>query len=94
MTDPAPGVIEAGEKEHVIPFGKPEQDNAIALLKAPDCAAAVTVRSPDPPEGIVIEDGLVPNDTVVLAEQLELNFTAPDIWLVRLGFPTACTNNV
>lgn len=49
---------------------------------------------PDPPAAIVIDDGFVPNDTVVLAVQFDVNFTAPDIWLVMLGFPTACTNNV
>jgi hypothetical protein len=52
------------------------------------------VTFPDPPTAIVIEDGFVPNDTVVLAAQFDVNFTEPDIWLVMLGFPTACTNSV
>jgi hypothetical protein len=77
-----------------MPLGKPEQDKAIALLKVPDWAAAVTVTFPDPPATIVMDDGFVPNDTVVLAAQFDVNLTAPDIWLVMLGFPTACTNNV
>jgi hypothetical protein len=63
-------------------------------LKAPDWAAAVTVTLPDVPERMVIDDGFVPNDTVAPPPQFEVNFTAPDIWLVMLGFPTACRNNV
>ncbi len=70
----------------------------MALLKAPDCGVAVTVTFPDPPDWIVMDDGFVPNDTVGLLlavpPQLDVNFTAPDIWLLMLGFPIACTYNV
>src|SRR5271166_1569090 len=79
LTDPAPGVMEAGENEQVSPLGKLGQDRAMALLKAPDCAAAVTVTFPDPPEGIVMDEGFVANDTVVLPAQCEVNFTGAEI---------------
>lgn len=74
----------------------------MGLLKAPEFGAAVTVTFPDPPDAIVKDEGLVPNVRVVLppvppvvvASQLEVNATGPEIWLVTLGFPTACTYSV
>lgn len=41
-----------------------------------------------------MDDGFVPNDTVPLLPQFGVNVTAADIWLVMLGFPTACRNNL
>jgi hypothetical protein len=72
-------------------------------LKAPDCGVAVTVTLPDPPEVIVKEEGLVPRTKVGLvgvgeggvgAAQLDVTMTGAEIWLLRLGFPTACTKSV
>lgn len=64
----------------------------MALLNDPECGEAVTVTLPDPPDGIVTADGFVPSETVAaLPVQVEVNFTAPDIWFVMLGLPTACT---
>jgi hypothetical protein len=55
----------------------------MALLKAPDCVVATTVIFPDPPDEIVIADGFVANDTVVvppeLTEQLDVKGTGPEI---------------
>jgi len=31
---------------------------------------------------------------VVPAVQVEVNFTGPEIWLLMLGFPIACTYSV
>lgn len=69
----------------------------MALLKAPDSAAAVTVTFPDPPDEIVSNEGFAPSETVVVpvaAMQLVVTLTAPEIWFVMLGLPTACTYNV
>jgi hypothetical protein len=43
-----------------------------------------------------MEEGLVPKETVpgsvvVTTVQVDVSFTAPEIWLLMLGFPTACT---
>jgi hypothetical protein len=54
----APGVTVAGENEQVNVFGRPTQESAIALLKAPACGFASTVRLPDFPAGIVIDPGV------------------------------------
>lgn len=80
----------------------------MALLKAPDWGVAVTVTFPVPPEEIVKEDGLVASVKVGLvgvgdgggggggvgATQVEVSVTGAEIWLLRLGFPTACTKSV
>lgn len=67
----------------------------MALLKAPDVGVAVTAILPDPPEEIVKEEGFVPRVRFVLpvvpAAQFEVSSTGPEIWLVMLGLPTACT---
>jgi hypothetical protein len=90
--------MEAGANEQARPWGSPAQVKAIALLNVPDVGVAVTVTLPDPPEEIVKEEGSVPSvrfvPPVVPATQLEMNCTGPEIWLVMLGFPTACTNSV
>ena len=55
----------------------------MALLKAPDWDAAVTVILPDPPEEMAIDDGFVPRETVAVPvatpAQVDVNFTGPDI---------------
>jgi hypothetical protein len=97
--------MEAGANEQLRVLGNPEQARATALLKAPDCGVAVTVTLPDPPEVIVKEEGLVPRVKVGLvgvgdgeggvgATQLDVTMTGAEIWLLRLGFPTACTKSV
>ncbi|PYX45465.1 MAG: hypothetical protein DMG79_19250 [Acidobacteria bacterium] len=65
-------------------------------MKVPDFGVAVIVRFPDPPEEIVSAVGLAPNVTppLELAMHVEVSFTPPEIWLVMLGFPTACTYSV
>ena len=108
LTALLPGVTEAGANEQLRALGNPEQVRAIALLKAPDCGVAVTVTLPDPPEEIVKEEGFVPKIKVGLvgvggggggggggvATQLDVTLTGAEIWLLRLGFPTACTKSV
>jgi len=55
----------------------------MALLKGPDRAVAVTITFPDPPEGIVIDEGSVPNEIdgvpATVAPHVEVNVTGPDI---------------
>ena len=87
--------MEAGAKEQARLWGSPAQVRAIALLNVPNVGVAVTVTLPDPPEEIVSEEGFVPNAKFVLPvvppAQLGVNGTGPEIWLVMLGLPTACT---
>lgn len=64
VTGFAPGVTSDGENEQLHPLGSPVQDNATALLKAPCCGVAVTVRFPDCPPGIVNDEGEVLKLTV------------------------------
>jgi hypothetical protein len=86
--------MEAGANEQARPCGNPEQPKAMALLKLPELGVAVTVRFPDPPDAIVNEEGVVPNVRVGDGWQFAVKATGPDIWLVMLGLPTACTNRV
>jgi len=49
---------------------------------------------PDPPVAIVMMDGFAPkvrSGSVELGLQVDVNLTGPEIWLLRVGFPTACT---
>jgi hypothetical protein len=70
----------------------------MALLKVPEVGTAVTVTFPDPPEAIVMADGVDPKVrlelVVELPQQLEVICTGPEIWFVMLGLPTACTYRV
>jgi hypothetical protein len=59
-----PGVTLAGEKEQVNVFGRPLQDSAMALLKAPECGCAVTIKLPDRPTGNVIDAGVALREKV------------------------------
>jgi hypothetical protein len=52
--------MEAGEKEQLKLLGIPAHEREIALLNAPDCGLAVTVKRPDCPAGIVTEEGDAP----------------------------------
>ena len=54
---PDPGVMLAGEKEQLNAFERPLQESEIGLLKAPDCACAVTVKVPGLPAEITTDDG-------------------------------------
>lgn len=68
----------------------------MASLKEPDRGVAVTVTLPEPPDAMVMEEGLVPKVRFAPAElppQVEVNFIGPDTWLTMLGFPTAFTYN-
>lgn len=69
----------------------------MGLLNAPDWAFALTVKCPAWPAGIVIDEGEALKFTAVeplAALHDGLYLMAPDIWLARLGFPTACTYSV
>jgi hypothetical protein len=57
-------VTAAGAKTQVKVFGSPEQDNAIALLKAPEWGCAVTIKRPDCPTGNVIDAGVALREKV------------------------------
>jgi hypothetical protein len=57
-------VIVAGEKAQVNVFGSPEQESAIALLKAPEWGCAVTIKLPDCPTGNVIDPGVALSEKV------------------------------
>jgi hypothetical protein len=63
-TELAPGVTVAGENEQVNVFGRPVQESAIDLLKAPACGFAITVKLPDFPAGIVIDPGVALKENV------------------------------
>ena len=63
-TELAPGVTVAGENEQVKFFGRPLQESAIALLKAPACGFVITVTLPDFPAGIVIDPGVALRENV------------------------------
>ena len=56
----------AGEKEQVNVFGSPEQESAIALLKAPEWGCAGTIKLPDCPTGNVIEAGVALREKVAV----------------------------
>src|SRR4051812_27055227 len=94
----APGTTEAGENEHFRLLGSPEQVSATELSNEPDCGVTFTVSLPELPIAIVIPDGLVPivSPELVLPVVVHprVTLTAEDIWLVMLGFPTACTYTV
>ena len=64
VATPEPGVMEAGEKEQLKLLGIPAHEREIALLNAPDCGFAVTVKRPDCPAGNVTADGDAPKATV------------------------------
>jgi hypothetical protein len=57
-------VTAAGAKAQVKVFGSPEQDSAIALLKAPEWGCAVTIKLPDCPTGNVIDAGVALREKV------------------------------
>lgn len=46
----APGVMVTGEKEQLSELGRPVQESAMELLKAPDCGVAVIVSVADCPD--------------------------------------------
>jgi hypothetical protein len=54
----------AGEKEQLNLAEIPAHDREIALLNAPDCGVAVTVKCPDSPAEILSVEGDAPKDTV------------------------------
>lgn len=90
-----PGTTEEGVKAQFRLAGSPAQVNAIALLRASDVGVTLTVSVPELPKGRVIEDGAASNVIPVLellfALHLSEPFAAPEIWFLRLGFPTAFT---
>jgi hypothetical protein len=61
--------MEAGEKEHFRVLGTPLQESVIALLYAPDCGLAVTLKVPDCPLGIVMVSG----------DAVKVKFDPPDV---------------
>jgi hypothetical protein len=63
-TVPDPGVMAPGENEQLKLLGRPLQESEMALLKAPDCDSAATVKLPDFPAGIVMDDGDAVKDNV------------------------------
>ena len=83
-----------GANEHFRPLGRPEQVNATALLKPPDFGITLTVNLPDLPEltATAVGDAPIVSAEPELPPPLQLIdiFTADDIWLVIVGFPTAC----
>jgi hypothetical protein len=75
--------MEAGLNEQLRVSGNPPHVREIALLKAPDCGVAVTVRWLEPPEAMVTAEGFVPKLRVVpppeVPAHLEVNLTGPEI---------------
>lgn len=88
-------MTDAGENEQVKVLGNPAHASAMAVLNSPPLAAMVTFKFPVLPGARFIDDGLAPIDRVTsltfVPEQFKVTLTAPDIWFVILGFPTACT---
>ncbi len=86
-------MTEPGANEHFKLLGSPEQVSATELLNAPPCGVQVYVELPELPEARVIVCGFTLRVRLglLLLPQLSFACTADDIWLVMLGFPTACT---
>ena len=95
LTPLFPGVTELGANEQFKFSGNPAQESATALLKDPDCGVSITFVLALPLEDTVTAEGLAPSVRLPLLEfsfaQFKVNFTALDIWFLRVGFPTACT---
>jgi hypothetical protein len=65
MAVPVPGVIVAGEKEHLRELGSAGHESEMGPFEAPPvCTVAVTVTLPDFPSGTLTEVGDAPNETL------------------------------
>jgi len=95
-------MIADGENAQTVPAGKFEHERETELVNDPETGVTVTIESADFPAATFKDVGVAPSVIVPDAgggggggggpEHCAANFTALDIRLLRVGFPTACTN--
>jgi hypothetical protein len=93
-------MIADGENEQTVPAGRFEHERETELVNDPETGVTVTSELADFPAATFRDVGVAPS--VILPdggggggggpEHCAANFTALDILLLSVGFPTACTN--